>query len=271
MDGATLLLVSSIALPVIGLLAAVVARTITRWAGARVQLSWAASTLCGIIGAAAGGGIAALLSGRSALEAPVLVLMGGVVGTVIVLLVAEAVARRRRPKPPAAAELIHAGESVHVEFKSAARYNSHTKERDPRIELVIASTVAGFLNARGGTLLIGVTDDGTVVGLDNDFQFMKQRNRDHYELWLRDLLTVTLGAPAAASVTVDFETIDEMDVCLVRVPPGDRPVFVRAPKQRATVFPVRIGNSTRDLATHEVIEYAVGRWRRRALAGRAGR
>ena len=51
-----------------------------------------------------------------------------------------------------------------VEFKSTARWNVHTEQADPKIEHVIVKTVCGFLNAEGGTLLIGVDDDGDVLG-----------------------------------------------------------------------------------------------------------
>jgi archaellum component FlaG (FlaF/FlaG flagellin family) len=39
--------------------------------------------------------------------------------------------------------------------------------------MVIAKAVAGFLNTEGGALLIGVNDDGDVVGLVDDFAVVK--------------------------------------------------------------------------------------------------
>ena len=38
------------------------------------------------------------------------------------------------------------------------------------LETAVLKTIAAFLNSRdGGTLLIGVADDGTVHGLDSDY------------------------------------------------------------------------------------------------------
>lgn len=68
---------------------------------------------------------------------------------------------------------------------------------------------------------------------------------------------------------VDFEQVDGHDVCVVEVPPAARPVFVRAPK-RNSEFAVRVGNSTRVLASHELLDYASTRWSRRSLSGRDG-
>jgi predicted HTH transcriptional regulator len=47
-------------------------------------------------------------------------------------------------------------------------------------------TAAGFLNVEsGGTLLIGVDDNGKVLGLEDDYKTMGQSpTRDGYETWL---------------------------------------------------------------------------------------
>lgn len=65
-------------------------------------------------------------------------------------------------------DLIEVGESQTVEFKSTARWNTRAGQCDKKMEHVIVKTVCGFLNAEGGTLLIGVDDDGTVIGLAED-------------------------------------------------------------------------------------------------------
>ena len=60
------------------------------------------------------------------------------------------------------------GESEAVEFKSTLRTNLHTGNKDPRMELAVLKTLAGFLNTNGGTLVIGVSDDGNPVGIQAD-------------------------------------------------------------------------------------------------------
>jgi len=74
--------------------------------------------------------------------------------------------------------------------------NLHTGARDDRIELVTAKTVAGFLNSQGGTLIVGVDDDGHALGVDEDLATMKAPDHDRYQLWLTDSLQRTLGKPA---------------------------------------------------------------------------
>jgi uncharacterized membrane protein YeaQ/YmgE (transglycosylase-associated protein family) len=267
MSGPTALLLFSGAVVVIGFVAGVAARLVlTRMVGPP-NLGLAASTLCGVVGGVMGGAITALASGESVRDVPVRALLGDLAGTILVLAIAERIARRRRAAPPGAAELIAAGESSTVEFKSSARYNHRTGARDARLELVIATAVAGFFNARGGTLLIGVADDGTVLGLAEDYRLQRHADADRYQLWLRDLLSATLGAPAAAQVDISFAALGDQEICLLRVPAAARPVFVRIPKQATTKFVTRIGNSTRELSGEEMLHYALGHWPARRLGG----
>ena len=65
-------------------------------------------------------------------------------------------------------ELIAGGEGAIVEFKATLRTNLHTGEKDPKMEQAVLKTLAGFLNKEGGTLVIGVADDGSPVGVGAD-------------------------------------------------------------------------------------------------------
>jgi predicted HTH transcriptional regulator len=157
--------------------------------------------------------------------------------------------------------VIAGGEGRLVEFKQTARWNVHTQQRDAKIELAIAKTIAGFLNADGGTLLIGVADDGSVSGLDEDLSLMKRPDLDRYELWLGDHLERCLGKPALRNIRVSFERIESAQVCRVEVQRSPEPVFLDEPggKREADMY-VRMGNATRKLLTDEALEYARQHW-----------
>jgi ATP-dependent Lon protease len=151
-------------------------------------------------------------------------------------------------------ELITAGESGNLEFKATARVNLATGKRDTAIELAVVKTVAGFLNARGGTLLIGVTDDGTIRGLEEDIVATNKKGRDGFENALSSILDSAIGRAAAAQVHVSFETFAEGEVCRLDVLSSDEPVFVRNAKNDADLY-VRINNSTRLLNTADALSY----------------
>jgi len=233
--------------------------------GQRVRLSWAESVLSGILGATFGAVAMELLRGGYVRDHWPGMLIASSASTIAVMLVVGYFTRQSRLS---AAELIAAGESGQVEFKSTARCNLHTGQRDDKIEMVIAKTVAAFANSAGGDLLIGVDDEGRALGLADDLKFMKNPDLDRYELWLRDLLTKTLGAHLTATTQVGFPTVDGQPVCHVQVIAATRPVFLNPGKGQPVQMWVRVGNSTRQLGVDEALGYAADRWGRRRLRQR---
>ncbi len=159
-------------------------------------------------------------------------------------------------------ELLRVGESQTVEFKSTARWNLHVDRSDKAMEHIIAKTVCGFLNSQGGKLLIGVSDDGCVLGLDPDLQTLRKKDNDGYELFLRQMLDETLSTPTVGIVRISFESVGGKDVCIVSVSASGRPVFAK-PKEGArshSEFWVRVGNATRQLHGGDMMDYRSTHW-----------
>ncbi|GAA0926813.1 GmrSD restriction endonuclease domain-containing protein [Pseudonocardia zijingensis] len=158
--------------------------------------------------------------------------------------------------------VIAAGESKVVEFKSTGRKNLRTGEKDPAMEYAVLKSVAGFMNTHGGTLLVGVADDGAIVGIEEDFPFQgNKRNVDGWDLWLTDMLAASLGKAAATDVSMSYATIDDRTVAKIVVGPAAQPVFATATKgERKPVFLVRINSSTRELLGQEAHDYQRKRW-----------
>jgi hypothetical protein len=65
-------------------------------------------------------------------------------------------------------ELIRLGESAVLEFKSTLQWDVRQAQANHNLRISVLRTVAAFMNSQGGTLVIGVDDDGTVLGLDRD-------------------------------------------------------------------------------------------------------
>ena len=230
--------------------------------GNRVRLGWSEAILSGIVGSAIGALTISLIRGGYYREHWIGMLLASALGTLIVMLI---VGYFTRQPHLSAAELVAAGESARVEFKSTARCNLHTGQRDDKIEMVISKTVAALANSGGGDLLIGVDDAGTALGLDDDLKFMKQPDLDRYELWLRDHLSKTLGSTASANVEVTFPVLDGVPVCHLRMLGASRPVFLSPGKGQPVQMWVRVGNSTRQLGIDEALSYAADHWGRRRL------
>lgn len=157
------------------------------------------------------------------------------------------------------ADLITSGESSTVEFKATARYKRETGSRDTGVELGVTKSVAGFMNAHGGTLLIGVADNGDVVGLSADFSIVPKKDRDGFENVLTNMLDEAIGKPALAHLALRFEPVGDVELCRIDVRPSPTPVYVRRGKDQVDLY-VRLNNSTRLLNTQEAIEYVRTHW-----------
>ena len=174
--------------------------------------------------------------------------------------------RESATEPAAAgstAEIISAGESQTVEFKSTARVNLHTGTQDKKIEHVIVKTVCAFLNSEGGSLFIGVDDGGGILGLDSDFASLGAKgNRDGYELWLRQLLDMNLSLHTAGIVHITFEVLSHKEVCVVSAAACGRPTFSKPVEgsQEASEFWVRVGNATKQLHGDDMVQYQATHW-----------
>lgn len=160
-------------------------------------------------------------------------------------------------------DLLRAGESQTLEYKSTARWNVRAGQPDKKMEHVIVKSVCGFLNSEGGTLLIGVTDDGEPLGLDADYDTLGSKgNRDGYELFLRQLLDTSLSISTAGTVKVRFGEFNERDVCIVSIAASGKPVFAKpyGGNSGPTDFWVRIGNATKQLHGDDMVEYQASHW-----------
>ena len=138
------------------------------------------------------------------------------------------------------------GESDTVEFKSSLRWDRRETRVNRDLEKAVVKTLAGFLNSRhGGTLLVGVDDSGAAVGLAADYDTLRKKDRDGFELKLREIIAHDLGAAVSYFLTVTFHEIDGEDICQINVDPSDHPVYVQ--DRPDAVFYLRTGNETRKL------------------------
>ena len=161
-------------------------------------------------------------------------------------------------------------ESKHLEYKATLRTNATTGELMKVLETSVLKTIAAFLNgAEGGTLLIGVADDGTVHGLDSDYATLRKEgrgDRDVFQLHLANIVGASMGDAAGAGLTVQFHSVDDHDLCRVHVRPSAVPVEAKVSVEKKgqiekkTAFFVRRLNGTAELDDIERQRYIATRW-----------
>ena len=109
------------------------------------------------------------------------------------------------------------------------------------------------MNARGGTLFIGVDDHGEPLGIENDLKTTNRADLDGFENWLTTLFENAIGGAATSNVEIDFPIVDGVVICRVAARPSGSPVYVSMKDD--DWFYVRLGNSTRRLSTREAVDY----------------
>jgi CBS domain-containing protein len=156
-------------------------------------------------------------------------------------------------------EILTRPEGQQLELKSTLRWDLQRCCVNPDLEQVVAKTVAAFLNAEGGDLVIGLSDDRVVVGLEKDYETLKNRSRDGFENRLTTLLGSALGSSFLKLVSVSFSEIGGRDLCRVHVAAATEPAFLKDGDRES--FFVRAGNSSRPFGLRDATRYIRERWR----------
>ena len=146
-------------------------------------------------------------------------------------------------------DMIRAGESDTVEFKSTLRTNLHINKPDKQIEHSALKTLAGFLNTNGGTLVIGIADDGKPVGIQAD----GFPNADKMSLHLTNIVNAQLGPNAMTLVHTSFDDFEDSRVLVVNCQRSPTAVYVKDGNIQR--FYVRTGPATTELTGSDLVEY----------------
>jgi len=137
---------------------------------------------------------------------------------------------------------IESQECETVEFKSSAFIDPELRRPGLKQMRTIAKTIAAFMNSAGGSLYIGVKDDGRPCGLEGDFMLLSTQaswivlstprasdagysyggNADGYERKIRQILRSLLSANASKYIkAIEFVVCESKQVCRVDVAPCD--------------------------------------------------
>lgn len=176
-----------------------------------------------------------------------------------VALVAEKLGLVGKPELRTIDELIDNDEDYAVEFKSTARWDLRETKPSKLMEDAIVKTVVAFLNTDGGTLLIGVGPDRSVVGLAHDYERVRPKNGDGFVNWLTTHLINALGHTPVARTRARIVVHSGSEICRVDVAASPIPVWAKT-SEAESVFFVRFNNSTRALHEDEYETYIRARW-----------
>ncbi len=145
--------------------------------------------------------------------------------------------------------LIDAGESDQFELKSTLRWNLKADRAGKEIENAWLKSVIAFLNTDGGILLVGVDDDGNVLGLESD----RFANADKYMLHVNNLIQDRIGMEIIQHIKYGLKPIDGKEILCIQCFPLPDPAFLKNDKEEE--FYIRMGPSSRKLTSREILKY----------------
>jgi len=128
-------------------------------------------------------------------------------------------------------ELLSQGEGSTLEFKLDAVENH-----------AVAKELVAFLNFEGGTVLLGVADDATIVGC----------TRASLEEWVAELCRTKIRPSVIPLMDWVREAEPGKHVLVIRVSAGPNKPYARVHNDRQTYY-IRVGSTSRE-ASHEELE-----------------
>jgi hypothetical protein len=158
------------------------------------------------------------------------------------------------PKKQRVDDEVEKAEGANLEYKSTLRTNLATGQNDPRMEGVVLKSIAAFLNTRGGTLMIGVGDDGNALGIEAD----KFVSEDKMNLHLTNLIRDRIGPQHMIFMHPRFEDYKNKRVLVVDCQKAREPVYVKEANREH--FYTRTGAATTELTGSQMQQYIRSRF-----------
>jgi hypothetical protein len=154
-------------------------------------------------------------------------------------------------------ELIKLGESATLEFKSTLQWDLVQSSQNKLLRKQVLKTIAAFLNSSGGTLVIGVEDDGNIIGLAHDLELLAN-STDKFGQMFTNMITDHVGAEFSSLIKIRFESIQDAQVCVVDVTQSSLPAYLKI--EKGEEFYTRFGPTSRLLGLEETVNYINMRW-----------
>lgn len=173
--------------------------------------------------------------------------------------------------------LIRGGENEFVEFKSSALWSKsfskaeiaasesrdvHRYGRDTS-KIIIAKTIAGFLNTDGGNLVIGIREnkggqENEITGIEKEFTLLKDPCADGFRRMLideiiRKYLPAEIFNHLGRYIRIHFMKAEDHTLCWLEIKKADDAVFLRI--QDDELFFIRIDAETRQIADKALVDY----------------
>jgi len=152
-------------------------------------------------------------------------------------------------------ELVKNGETEVVEFKETLSLDIKKQTKQKYIEHSSLKTIAGFLNSKGGVLLVGVSDNGLYPGIFEEVEkFHKDKlnkaNFDKFLLHFKNLIKRSVGEEFYPYIEYQLVDVNESKVLYVNCGKSEKPCYLDGKD-----FYVRTNPATDKLEGPKLVDY----------------
>jgi len=147
-------------------------------------------------------------------------------------------------------KIINKGESLTTEFKETLSLDIEKQTKEKYIEISSLKTIAGFLNSKGGTLLVGVSDDGKCPGVIVEVDKFNKGNFDKFLLHFKNLLKKSIGEEYYPYIEYQLVSINKSKVLYVSCEKSEKPCYLDGKD-----FYVRTNPATDKLEGPKLVNY----------------
>lgn len=162
---------------------------------------------------------------------------------------------------PRIEDIIKDGESYYLELKSSMIWNYKTQLSDKALVHSILKNISAFMNSEGGTIIVGVSDDLEILGLEKDFKSLgEKKNWDVWNRHLVNMINTYIGKEFHQFISIDPIKQDSKIVALLRIKKGSRESYIEDSQKKSSEFFIRAGTTVQPLNTRQASEYIKDHW-----------
>ncbi len=158
--------------------------------------------------------------------------------------------------------LLKINETKEIEFKQfffldyKQVYREQGKvSRNEKEQAKVTKNIASFLNADGGTLLIGVDDQGKPTGIDEEMKRLKITKIEKYFKDFENTVTNLLGDSVSKLIKLSFVVLEEKTIVVVDCTPSPEPVFMKGDNKKYQDFYIRRTAESESLHGYGMLNY----------------
>ena len=151
-------------------------------------------------------------------------------------------------------EILKEGETFTREFKASLRWDYKQDRSNRELYHPILKTLTAFMNSDGGTLYVGISNDGKVLGIEKDYEtFEKGKNWDEWSKTFSSIISSKIGPEFNIFIKANPITVNGNEIAEITVLQAPRPAYID-PTDKAQ-FHIRAGTTTQSLNPKETSNY----------------